>query len=236
MRINECYVVLDIKHLQHKHITEHQLRSAYHKCALQCHPDRHPNNKNANQEFQKLSTAYNTLCTHIKNKPDDTDNIYTNLNTNTTKTFKPQDWEWAFEKLTDQARVFWNECSESHLIKQLWKQYISLNSQNTSPCKSSKYYHDNQIPTKTHVLPPSRDIVLSFEISDNDVTQAVQHKLTYFQHTYERQSTEPIVWHKISSVKKELLVSCLHEHTVFYKQGHLVNDVYGNVEVFLYVK
>ena len=227
MRISECYIILGIKQKQQQQqlINERIIRSAYLKRALQCHPDRHRNNKNATQEFQNLTTAYTTLCAHVsKNTQNYTDVPHAQENMNTMESMQPQDWAWAFEKLNYQARVFWKECPESHLIKQLWRQCQQSTSQSIPTCEVQK---------KTLQRSPHKDIVLCFDVSEDDVKQSVQHKLTYTQSTYKKHTTE---WQEISSTQKQLLVSSVHEHVVFYEQGHLVDGVYGNVEVFLHIK
>ena len=41
--------------------TSAQIKKAYHKRALLCHPDKHPGDKDKEQEFKELSEAYQTL-------------------------------------------------------------------------------------------------------------------------------------------------------------------------------
>ncbi|HEX7961830.1 MAG TPA: DnaJ domain-containing protein, partial [Terriglobales bacterium] len=42
--------------------SETEIKSAYRKLALQYHPDRNPNNPDAEEKFKEASEAYSVLC------------------------------------------------------------------------------------------------------------------------------------------------------------------------------
>ena len=45
-----------------------QIRRAYHKLAKEMHPDRNPNDPDANTKFQDIGSAYETLSDENKRK------------------------------------------------------------------------------------------------------------------------------------------------------------------------
>ena len=54
---NDPYTLLGISAFA----TPEEIRKAYLKAALQCHPDRHPHDTEATQKFQAISHAYTIL-------------------------------------------------------------------------------------------------------------------------------------------------------------------------------
>lgn len=42
--------------------TETEMKIAFRKAAMQCHPDRHPGDKDAEVRFKELNEAYQCLC------------------------------------------------------------------------------------------------------------------------------------------------------------------------------
>jgi len=42
--------------------TQKQIKTSYRKLAMQLHPDRNPNNKQAEEKFKKMKAAYESLC------------------------------------------------------------------------------------------------------------------------------------------------------------------------------
>lgn len=57
MPFDDFYSVLGLKHTA----TGDEIRTAYRKLVLECHPDRHPNDPAAEERFKKLALAYGTL-------------------------------------------------------------------------------------------------------------------------------------------------------------------------------
>ncbi|KAJ7392682.1 hypothetical protein OS493_010333 [Desmophyllum pertusum] len=55
--VEECYEVLGLKY----GATEDEIRSAYRKNALKCHPDKNPDDPLSTQKFQELGHAYRRL-------------------------------------------------------------------------------------------------------------------------------------------------------------------------------
>jgi len=58
------YKVLGVE----KEATESQIKKAYHKKALSCHPDKHPDDESKKEEFQKLNKASGVLRDERKRK------------------------------------------------------------------------------------------------------------------------------------------------------------------------
>lgn len=58
------YKVLDVE----KTATESQIKKAYHKKALSCHPDKHPDDESKKEQFQKLNKASAVLRDERKRK------------------------------------------------------------------------------------------------------------------------------------------------------------------------
>ena len=54
----DYYEVLGV----HRTVTETELKTAYRRLALQYHPDRNPNNPDAEEKFKEVSEAYGVLA------------------------------------------------------------------------------------------------------------------------------------------------------------------------------
>mgnify|MGYP002544496424 CR=1 FL=1 len=57
MAKRDYYEVLGVS----KDASEAEIKSAYRKKAKECHPDLHPNDKNAEERFKELNEAYEVL-------------------------------------------------------------------------------------------------------------------------------------------------------------------------------
>lgn len=64
----DYYEILDVS----KNATEEDIKKAYRKLALKYHPDRNPNNKEAEERFKEISEAYAVLSDKEKRKQYDT--------------------------------------------------------------------------------------------------------------------------------------------------------------------
>ena len=51
-----------------KDATPSEIKKAYHKKALRCHPDKNPNNKEAEEQFQTINHANEILSNEKKRK------------------------------------------------------------------------------------------------------------------------------------------------------------------------
>ncbi|XP_022793105.1 dnaJ homolog subfamily C member 5B-like isoform X2 [Stylophora pistillata] len=67
--LEECYKILGVDY----GATEDEIKSAYRKKALQCHPDKNPDDPLSTQKFQELGHAYRRLT---GDEDDDTDDDY----------------------------------------------------------------------------------------------------------------------------------------------------------------
>ncbi|XP_031567835.1 PH domain-containing protein DDB_G0287875-like isoform X2 [Actinia tenebrosa] len=56
--LEECYITLGLS----SHATKEEVRKAYKKLALKCHPDKHQNSPEANRKFQELGYAYKRIA------------------------------------------------------------------------------------------------------------------------------------------------------------------------------
>lgn len=54
-------------------VTYDYVKRKYHKMALKCHPDKNGNTKEATQQFQRITEAYNYLITELELKTDNQD-------------------------------------------------------------------------------------------------------------------------------------------------------------------
>src|SRR5271168_359012 len=57
MRKRDFYEILEVS----KNATQEEIKSAYRKLALQFHPDRNPDNKEAEEKFKEAAEAYSVL-------------------------------------------------------------------------------------------------------------------------------------------------------------------------------
>ncbi len=55
--MEDYYKILGVE----KNSTEDDIKKAYRKLAMKFHPDRNPNNKQAEEKFKKISEAYAVL-------------------------------------------------------------------------------------------------------------------------------------------------------------------------------
>ena len=62
MSKRDYYEVLGVS----RTVTEVELKIAFRKSAMQCHPDRHPGDKQAEARFKELNEAYQCLCDQQK--------------------------------------------------------------------------------------------------------------------------------------------------------------------------
>ena len=63
----DIYLLLEVSHKA----TKEEIKNAYHKKALKCHPDKNPDNPKATQEFQTLLNAYTILSDEDKRRAYD---------------------------------------------------------------------------------------------------------------------------------------------------------------------
>ena len=96
------------------------IRKAYLKAALRCHPDRHPDDAEATQKFQTISQAYQTLSS-------DGHGMATNGVWTTPDDDAPIDltqYKAMFEQLARKAETFWEEHqAEITVMKTLWSSF-----------------------------------------------------------------------------------------------------------------
>ena len=65
--MEDYYKILGVE----KNSTEDDIKKAYRKLAMKFHPDRNPNNKQAEEKFKKISEAYAVLSDKEKRKQYD---------------------------------------------------------------------------------------------------------------------------------------------------------------------
>jgi len=65
--VEDYYKILGVE----KNSTEDDIKKAYRKLAMKFHPDRNPNNKQAEEKFKKISEAYAVLSDKEKRKQYD---------------------------------------------------------------------------------------------------------------------------------------------------------------------
>jgi molecular chaperone DnaJ len=96
------------------------IRKAYLKAALRCHPDRHPNDAEATQKFQAVSQAYQTLSGDGQGVA--ADGVWT-----TPDDDAPIDlaqYKAMFEQLARKAKTFWEDHqAEIAVAKTLWSSF-----------------------------------------------------------------------------------------------------------------
>ena len=96
------------------------IRKAYLKAALRCHPDRHPDDAEATQKFQAVSQAYQTLSGDGQGVA--ADGVWT-----TPDDDAPIDlaqYKAMFEQLARKAKTFWEEHqAEIAVAKTLWSSF-----------------------------------------------------------------------------------------------------------------
>ena len=96
------------------------IRKAYLKAALRCHPDRHPNDAEATQKFQAISQAYQALSG--EGQGGATDGVWTTRDDDL-----PIDltqYKAMFEQLARKAKTFWEDHqAEIAVAKTLWSSF-----------------------------------------------------------------------------------------------------------------
>jgi len=76
MDIQTALYLLDIDDFtrgNYTKVTYDYVKRKYHKMALKCHPDKNGNTKEATQQFQRITEAYNYLITELELKTDNQD-------------------------------------------------------------------------------------------------------------------------------------------------------------------
>lgn len=112
---NDPYTLLGISAFA----TPEEIRKAYLKAALQCHPDRHPHDTEATQKFQAISHAYTILTDsgeHTQPHMAFTPNHNTSINL--------EHYKMMYEHLARQAQTFYDTYHEEvTAAKQMWSAF-----------------------------------------------------------------------------------------------------------------
>ena len=112
---NDPYALLGIS----PSATPEEIRKAYLKAALQCHPDRHPHDTEATQKFQAISHAYTTLM-----NSDEHTQIHMESTSNHNASINLEHYKMMYEHLAKQAQTFYATYHEEvSAAKQMWSAF-----------------------------------------------------------------------------------------------------------------
>lgn len=140
----------------------HEIRKAYLRAALSCHPDRHPNDVQATQKFQEVSIAYQTLTAEnldtidsgsLSDEEDDRD-------------IDIHKYKQMFENISDKVKLFCKKHrTEIALANTLWS---SLKSQLVSIAKNVESKDKTEYHSYTNDdLNRSDSNISSKDVADN---------------------------------------------------------------------
>lgn len=99
--------------------TPEEIRKAYLKAALQCHPDRNPNDTEATQKFQAISHAYTTLTDSGEHTQTDM-----GFTPHHSSSINLEHYKMMYEHLARQAETFYATYHEEvSAAKQMWSAF-----------------------------------------------------------------------------------------------------------------
>lgn len=112
---NDPYALLGISSAA----TPEEIRKAYLKAALQCHPDRHPHDTEATQKFQAISHAYTTLM-----DSDEHTQPHMAFTPNHNASINLEHYKMMYEHFARQAQTFYDTYHEEVIAaKQMWSAF-----------------------------------------------------------------------------------------------------------------
>ncbi|MCR5607126.1 MAG: DnaJ domain-containing protein [Treponema sp.] len=135
--MNDLYEVLGVN----KNASADEIKKAYRTLAFKYHPDRNPNNKEAEEMFKKISAAYDVLGDETKRRQYDTASVYGNEQTansyNTQNTEEYSDYTFTNEEFARWFREQQNRYNTQNTGRRYYY-YSSNDKDNKQTYKMSK--------------------------------------------------------------------------------------------------
>jgi len=93
----DLYSILNVK----KDATKEEIKKSFHKLSIKYHPDKNPDNKEYEEKFKEISSAYSVLSdTKRRKEYDNSTNRYINMDNN----LNPRNWENVFNHMFGKHR------------------------------------------------------------------------------------------------------------------------------------